>query len=542
MNNHRMKHPRYALYGATTATAIVVWSFFAERSIFLLDQIKEPNQITLYWVCKILLVLVVFLLAYAGFDVIERYKHDCDYAQEVRWCGGLFLGLFAVLLAILICTWPGVYNTDSFFILGRALQLKPSLFSQGTATGLFHIVVLMVFPFPAAVLLVQDILIAALMVHCGQMAYRILCSRWAYLVILPVLLPPFLFYSAYPLRAILISVTMVWLLMYLLYHFFAKTQTPTWKEAAVAGAVTALLANWRFEFRPIIVAVPIMLMALRSKIGKKTFASLVSATVICFLIISRVQRLNPNTSNKLMGDLRVILVSPLSCMLQEELEGPRVQQDLEVLSQVFDLKVLRENPDALSDAVRYQKPEVNVYGDVSAMDVILAWGDLIVHNPKAFLRTRIENFAHTDRAEFNYWFTLNPELLPPSNVPEWADMDENRGMQLWNQYFGHPMAELRAHVLQWLTSPSVFWRQSLAIALTVIVLLYSLCGLRQSLNRGLCFASLGSLYYATATFLTIPIIWNMYWLPVLLTSWTMAVFCLCDAVLRIGHRQLHVKK
>lgn len=512
--NWREKGRRF-LWPAGLAVLAVLWSFCAERKIFFLEEITQANQVCLYVICKLLLVAVVAGAVSAARAFVLRYREEEMFRREMRFWIGLWVFLVFCYAAVYILTWPGFWDGDSGYVLGHALGYQDELFRQGLFTGLLFILTMMVIPVPQAILFVQFALFAAIVVQIARMACRMLGARWGTLVAAPALLPPILMDVGIPLRAILFSALFCWLMFFLVGNFFGE-QTAGKRELIFAGVATAALAVWRFEAIPLLLLVPLGLIVFRGRFAKKQIAALFVAAVCLVLPSKAVESLN--TRNGMESSIRALMLNPLSFMLQEELHGPRLEQDLEVLEESFSLEEIRKQPGITWAVPGTMKTETMQ----SVWKTALAYADLIVQNPGSFLRARWKTFQAADTQGFWYY----PEY---EYTQEWmqavTQCTQEQSARLL-RFFGISDAESRMQIYIRLYSLKFFWRNTVPLALTALSLAAGILLRKRPYARGLCLASLLQLMYAALVFLTAPNPWNLYWLPTLFMGWTTGVFAL----------------
>lgn len=129
------------------------------------------------------------------------------------------------MLVLLLLTWPGIWRMDEFGILTSAVQLFPH-FWQNYITSVFYIFALMLFPFPAGVILVQIICISLIVARLVTLCLsaepeqigkkkRNICYV---LLLVPFLLLPVLDSNLYPMRVSVHAFLELWLLAELYFN------------------------------------------------------------------------------------------------------------------------------------------------------------------------------------------------------------------------------------------------------------------------------------------------------------------------------------
>lgn len=130
-------------------------SFWTDHFIFryvVFDFSSAKNIVKSIETCGVKLVFLFLLIA-----VWQGIFYVCKKADKTF--KRVAFGYFLLMLVLLLLTWPGIWRMDEFGILTSAVQLFPH-FWQNYITSVFYIYALMLFPFPAGVILVQIICIS----------------------------------------------------------------------------------------------------------------------------------------------------------------------------------------------------------------------------------------------------------------------------------------------------------------------------------------------------------------------------------------------
>ena len=132
-----------------------VVSFFTDRLIFqyvLFDFSTTKNILRTIETAGVKLAFLLFLI----------FLWQRIFAT-IKYGGRLYLKVagsyFLLMCLLLLMTWPGVWRMDEFGILSSSVQLFPH-FWQNYITSVFYVLALMLFPFPAGVVLAQCMCIA----------------------------------------------------------------------------------------------------------------------------------------------------------------------------------------------------------------------------------------------------------------------------------------------------------------------------------------------------------------------------------------------
>lgn len=228
-----------------------------------------------YYLLKAIVFVALFLFWQMVPFVIRKVRRKEWPASRLNY----FLIYFAVLLVLLILTWPGVWRWDEFNILNYAVSLR-FMYWQHWLTSLYYMVCLSIFPFPAGIVMIQAFLIALIV---GYILYRLsvfVPGKWVYAVYIPLLFPCVLSNNLYPIRLPVYSYLELLFFALLLFKFLEKTKV-TWKDVVVWSVLLALISTWRTEAVFYLVAVPLaMIVLFRKRITGKQLISFFAAAAV----------------------------------------------------------------------------------------------------------------------------------------------------------------------------------------------------------------------------------------------------------------------
>lgn len=241
-------------YAFLTACVHFVLSFFTDKIIFTYSLCdfsgREALVKTIFaWGGKAAFLLFLILFWQFLFWFVRKadrrfVKYTCIY--------------YALMVVLLILTWPGVWRMDEFGILFEARNIFP-VFWQHYFTSIFYIMALMLIPIPSGILLLQNFCISLVV---GWLLFRFqelfLQNRrqgWIWLGYLPFLLPPVLDSNLYPMRMSLCAYLELLILAELVFVFREKKISD--RKLIILALLSAVMINWRSEAIYYVAALPV---------------------------------------------------------------------------------------------------------------------------------------------------------------------------------------------------------------------------------------------------------------------------------------------
>ena len=380
-----MKQEKKGLQFNRTALVIscvhFLLSFWTDRFIFryvVFDFGSVKNIVKSIETCGVKLVFLFLLIA-----VWQGIFYVCKKAD--RTFKRVALGYFLLMLVLLLLTWPGIWRMDEFGILSSAVQLFPH-FWQNYITSVFYIFALMLFPFPAGVILAQIICISLIVARIVTLCLsaepeqigrkkRSICYL---LLLVPFLLLPVLDSNLYPMRVSLHAFLELWLLAEL--YFGWKRNTGLCRYLPVLAAVVTV---WRTEAIYYVVCFPLLLLWIGR--GKKY-----RKQILLYLMGEKI------TSGSQYELTSVVL--PLMPLVEaaHETDAAADRQLLSEIDKVVSVEVTLEG-------AREGKTGINLfwsrsdfqrsYTDKEFVSFKQAYYKLILRYPAVFLKERFETFV-----------------------------------------------------------------------------------------------------------------------------------------------------
>lgn len=300
----------YAFFGA-----LLHWllSFFTDRLLFTYTLFDFSNKTAMMktimaWGSKI--AFLFLLLALWQFFYWLLRKADKSF---VRYS----LIYFCIMFCLLLLTWPGIWRMDEFGVLFEAQNIFP-VFWQNYLTSVFYIFSLMLFPFPAGVIIVQNICISFIV---GSLLCKLEnVSIWKkplgkkiYLAYIPFLLFPVLDSNLYPMRMSLYAFLELYLLVeFVFWAYLAKKEgrkinqmsnTAFWK----CILLSAVVISWRAEAIYYLLFLPLCYLVIYYKEDVKIKVRF----IICLLVVSVLLLIPQEIGEKVMSSNNYDLTSVL---------------------------------------------------------------------------------------------------------------------------------------------------------------------------------------------------------------------------------------
>ena len=475
----------------------------------------DPDAEARAWLLRIacalcLLVLVRWALHF-GSGVL---RGDTHYRVWLR-ASLLYL---AVQILLLTTTWPGHWVWDEFDVVYQAGHYWGGSW-QGFLTNVYYTFSMYLLPSAVGIVLVQTVFVALVAGYAvAVLGSRLHRPHLAYLVIVPLLAPAVLLNNLYPLRLTAYGYLLVLVIVHVLRRRTEKGPTRGNRnrigEFFALSIAIGLLAFWRSEGVAFLALLPIAFIALRPDGPGPDWKRAGAALLLGVSSVGSLGWLVSATTDPTYG--ATAMINPLSTMLQQPLEGPRVAEDLQAVNAVVSVDAMRAHPSYTEIPAVWQvgwQPQAGKYVD----DFRAAFIDLVVHNPGPFIDNRLHAFAAANGQE-DHVPQVTPEGLNGSEP--WKGKfttfeRENRFASMWNA----PLKFAVERQLMFLTpdlqptlGTRIFWNSSPSIVLLTISTIWA-AARRRRIIAGCLAAVLAS---AALIFLSEPGSNFMYFFPVVL--------------------------
>lgn len=435
INQKRLRWNKFCVLIAICHFAI---SFFTDTMIFEYQLWNTSGALPmikslLAWGCKGVFLVFLIIFWHAVFYLQKRADR-----RFVKFTGIYFITMLLLLLTV----WPGIWRMDEFGILNSAVLLLP-VFWQNFLTSVFYIISLMLFPFPAGVIIVQ---IAVISLIVGYLMYLfekmpgMKKSRWTYILYIPFYFLPVLDSNLYPMRMSIYAFLELLLLGKLFYHYAKKKQDSeyvlTGWEITILSALSALVITWRSEAIYYIAVLPICFVVLFfSTTSRKVKTRFILLTIVCTALLFVPQKIGDKLTSGDNYDLTAKLL-PVLPLLYEEYQNYLEQGDTDLEQGKEVLKLNRSGSELLLQIDHVLNVELAVKGyEEGKTGMSLYWGEedfvrsytkseydafgrayysLVFKYPHIFLKERMQIFMQS-----NTLLAETTEIFTTEGVPNY---------------------------------------------------------------------------------------------------------------------------
>lgn len=354
-----------------TYSAGANWRTVIYKLLFLLFLMVMWNMIFLVWRSR---------------KSIRDNKKACHFIQY-------FTVYFGINLMILILIWPGNWIWDEYGILNAARNLGVDVW-QHYLTTVFYVFSLMLFPFPAGILIVQNIviamLVAAIMIMIEEKAAY---KKLVWICMLLFLLPPALRQNHYPIRLSIYGYLECCFAVYLLFH----NKSVLCSKTKIIGfsLLIAILSVWRSE--GIIILILTLCFYWYEGFQKRQDLRNIKLFTICALLGTLMLKLPQDILLDKAGRDNsyevTAYIESLDDLIKEEYRREPSSSILSELEKILDIdKVIAAN----SGEAAFWNGAVN--GDVNNVmlkELRMAYVQLFLKYPKEFVIERVDTFLQT---------------------------------------------------------------------------------------------------------------------------------------------------
>lgn len=318
---------------------------------------------------------------------------------------------FGVMFFLLLLIWPGIWRMDEFGLLINSVQLMPHYW-QNYITSIWYIFSLMLFPFPAGIIIVQ-IAMAALVyarfvsnclweydLHTDD---RDAGRRFLFGAVISV---PFFFFpvidsNLYPLRMSMYAFLELLLLseLYILYRKQKLAEKEremdcvgnNGRRVFVLAFLAAVVAVWRSEAVYYLVWFPVMLCCIG---GLRRYWKQIVLYIVMFAVLFVPQQVG---NKKASGDAYA-LMSTIPSVVPLVLEAQKNGEEtlLEQIDLIIDTDVIAR-ADAEGKDARVESGFQKDHATEDFPDFKKAYYKLILKYPAAFLKERFQTFLTSTR-------------------------------------------------------------------------------------------------------------------------------------------------
>ena len=473
-----------------------------------------PARVTRSFILMNVIYTVLVFIAYTyAFFVYRQYKIGVpEYRRGVH----VFLTCLLIFSLLLIILWPGTWAWDDIFVLNSARNFVINGW-QHVLSSILHILCLQFLPFPAGVIIIQNIIasmcIAFIVVKFEKVFLKNI-GGGGLLILLPFILPPVLIYQFSGYR-IGLYVHFEAVMLCILFCSLKENQEWSFLFTAFFCVLCAIVSTWRTEsflYIPIVCTAIIFLKNIYT-LKKKTAA--IFMLLLTFLCIHSYQNFKLGNSNyKIVSTLR-----PLIKVIRAS-DKERDAALLNDINKVLDIEFIYQDKDnRLGEALYWTGKLVRKnYTQEDYSEYLNAFFRICARYPLTVCRERISIFL---RAVGLYgWHVTN--VSPASRL--FHIEDENMRKDVYEKFrtiwiFNKPIfPELREKLINFLGMQKPDRTKLLPyrivynsfIPIVILIILQIILFLKRRWLAGFILVALN--LKTVVIFLTEPSLWFMYWL------------------------------
>lgn len=496
----------------------------------------EASSVLLRWVTQLLaFVLLCVIWSSVWFLTAKLRAGDRAYKRWFRFFG-IYFGIQMLLMLIL---WPGTWAWDDIMTLEFSVRCYGIFTWQHVFTSIFQMVALHIFPFPAGIIIIQQLLIAVCVATSlfwmeQSLGLKRLKNGALDIAIklFPFLMPPVLMYQFSGYRNGPLVYLELLLVVLLLKEIKERKQRciSIWYYVFLVSLL-AVVAEWRSE-NIIYIAIGVCVFALRNY--KKTYykISIVVLALALFMAAHQVQKY-------IMGEDDMYAIASTmrpAVELLRRADSQKDEQEIADMSEVVDKNYVDNHPGMHGELV---------FGEAGIRDKHISHQayqkymkgltNLVIKYPGVFLHERVSLFLAAMGIKGDGLQMTNVQhtvhLMDTSYANTHLDFMRNSGWLMVKPF----APELRKSLILALGQQTydgkesplfyVFWNGLIPIGFLIVALFY---GLRKK-NRLLFGLVAVLLIKMFAVILAEPSSWIMYYLSqymagyVLLSYWMIMI-------------------
>lgn len=354
----------------------------------------EAKNINFYHFIIISFAFIIFVISFYLVRFVRKLITGDAFCKKFLKHFLIYLGLMAIFLLLI---WPGYWVWDEMFVIYE-IQASSVFTWQSIITQLVFAYSLLLISSPVGITIIQVIIISLIVAFLNTKVELKFGKKLFNVIIYVVfLLPAILINNLYVLRLQLYTYFLLLLSVTLIFDYLEKKQIGK-EKLLLLYLLSAILILWRSEGLIFIFAIPVLMAITYKNLRKVYVIGLMIIINICTYI--GYSKIVP--SNDKYG--MVIFINPLSIMLQEDLQGENIQEDLEKIDKVFNLELIKENPN-YNDIESYWKYNDTLFQEDYQEykgEFYKAYADIIINNPISFINARLKTFLATNGMDSEY--------------------------------------------------------------------------------------------------------------------------------------------
>ena len=368
-----------------------------------------------------------FLIGFAE-KVTNKNKFYKDWIK-------FFLIYLTIMVVVLLLIYPGHWVWDEFTVLEEVKRY--SIFSwQNYFTNIYYTFCLYAFPSGMSIVFIQTFFCSLTFGYLMSQIKNNFNSSRALSVIIFILflMPPIILNNFYPLRLTVYSYIEVILFTKLLVLYKNNWVECDNKYYAIFKytVLITILCFWRSEGIFYLLLLPILFIKLKI-FSKKDF----NKKIFIYLLPSILFFLAGFAITEYTTDKKYILASminPLSIMIQSDLNGKNINNELEEINRTIDLSIVRANPSYIESPSFWMgavRENYNETVNTTIKDFLI----IVFDNFGAYLNARIKTFLATNSLDYSDPMSISPLMMVNNDAPTQEKIN-----QFYNaNYFSRPL-------------------------------------------------------------------------------------------------------
>lgn len=486
------------------------------ESLAFILPLTDQKQFIFSSIIKLLFSIILFSITYYALYFIEQLiRRNTFYTRWLKYSSLYFL----IQLPLFILIYPGYWVWDELYVLRNA-QVYSTEAWQNIFTNLYHTFCLYIIPTGVGIVVLQMVGASIVVGYLLSKLRETLHRPWLALIAgIPFLFIPILLNNLYPLRLTAYSYVEILILFQLLLLFLHKLHIRRpflyffWTSTFIV-----LLSFWRTEGIFFLVILPLLFFKLKLHAGfpRLSYQSCILILYILIIVSGSLFATRHTADPKYQ---LTSTINPLSMMLQYELKGDNLQEDLKAIDKVIAVKLLKDNPSYADIGALWKGPRPDFQNHMS--EYYKAYFSIVKNNFDIFMTARLQTFAATNSLDSKFPPHIGTGTSPTDSELTYAFNhfhENNRFSQALNN-------DLKLSVTRFailtnnndeLVQPfaSIVWSIIPTIFLLSISIVYALW--RKRFAWLLIFSLL--LLQAVVIFFTTPANFFMYYIPVYITA------------------------
>lgn len=377
----KIKENIHLILTAIVTIIILIISMTISRNVVFSNEIQDMG---FYYFTLISYSILVFVATYFIIRFIKNIVKKDEFSIKMLKHFAIYFG---ILLIFLILIWPGYWVWDEIWIIDSTTNGVMYTW-QSVITQLFYAYAMLLIPSPVGITIIQAIIISLCIAFLHtKIEKRFNKKCYNIIIYILMLTPAIIINDLYALRLQLYAYVMLVLFTNLIFDYWDKKKINL-PKAIFLYFLSALIILWRSEGIIFLIIIPV-LMAIAYKSLRKI------SIVVLMIVINAVTYLG--YSKIIPSDSRyqtIIFMNPLSIMLQEDLKGDNIQEDLEKIDKVMDVELIKENPSYIETPAywNYQNTIFRDDYEEHMTEFYMAYIDIVINNPMEFLEARVKTF------------------------------------------------------------------------------------------------------------------------------------------------------